>query len=577
MASSEAIPPKSQVLGAKPRTLTRRGLGAFAPSRREGTTAPQARGTQGLVANSTEVQLAPDAEVAVHTAESPSTDPTTGPARVLLGWTRWPRLDVILMAIALVGGTVLRLYDLGRVGLNSDEAVYAGQAASLAGNPHFVDLFPVVRAHPLLFQALASPFYASGTPDVPGRYLEAVFGMGTVVLVCILGSLLYSRRVGVFASVLLAFMPYHVVISRQILLDGPMTFFATAALVCLAALGRTSRGRWLVAAGAMLGVAALTKETAVILTGSVFVFLSLVPRFWRPWRYVVLAVIAAVGLALMFPVITALSGGSHSGQSYFLWQMTRAPNHDFWFYLTTVPQAMGLLVLLAAVTGLVLLRAHGSWREVLLASWIIVPFVFFEVWPVKGYPYLLLVTPAIAVLAARVLAWLTERPATWLTRSLAAVAVSLCVLSLVVPALRNVTQSNDSGLAGAGGSPGGREAGLWMEANLPAGVRVMTIGPSMANILQFYSGRRSDGLSVSPNPLHRNPSYAAIPNPDAALRAGEYQFVVWDAYSAMRSPHFAAKELELVRRFNGRVVHTELGQLDGKDGQPVVVVYWVHP
>ena len=48
-------------------------------------------------------------------------------------------------------------------------------------------------------------------------------------------------------------MPYHVIISRQVLLDGPMTFFATGALVCLAYLGRTQQGRWLMAAAACLG------------------------------------------------------------------------------------------------------------------------------------------------------------------------------------------------------------------------------------------------------------------------------------------------------------------------------------
>jgi Dolichyl-phosphate-mannose-protein mannosyltransferase len=486
-------------------------------------------------------------------------------------------IELGILAVAVLIGTALRVVQLGSVGLNSDEAVYAGQSASLVGNPHFTDNFPVIRAHPLLFQLIASPFYRTGIPELPGRYLNAFFGVGTILLVFLLGWLLYGRRAGALAALLLAVMPYHVIVTRQVLLDGPMTFFATAALVCLAALARTGQSRWLVAAGSCLGLAALTKETAVILGVSAFVFLSLVPRFWRPVRYLVVAAAATLGLVMMYPIVTAVSGGGRSGQSYLMWQLSRRPNHGFLFYLTAVPPAMGLLLIATAATGLVLLRHRSSWREVLLLSWIVVPFVFFEVWPVKGFPYLLLLAPAVVVLAARALAALLDiKPRTLLTVAGGVAASAALVLSMLVPSVRGVLEPSSSGLAGAGGSPGGREAGQWVAANVPQGARLMTLGPSMGNVLQYYSGRRADGLSVSPNPLHRNPSYLPIYNPDGALRSGDYQYVVWDAYSARRSRSFAAKELALIRKYNGRVVHTELANFDGKSKQPVVVIYSVH-
>jgi hypothetical protein len=486
-------------------------------------------------------------------------------------------IELGILAVALLIGTALRVVQLGSVGLNSDEAVYAGQSASLVGNPHFIDNFPVIRAHPLLFQLIASPFYRTGIPELPGRYLNAFFGVGTIMLVFQLGWLMYGRRAGALAALLLAVMPYHVIVTRQVLLDGPMTFFATAALVCLAALARTGQSRWLVAAGSCLGLAALTKETAVILGVSAFVFLSLVPRFWRPIRYLVMAGATTLGLVLTYPIVTAVSGGGRSGQSYLMWQLSRRPNHGFLFYLTAVPPAMGLLLIATAATGLVLLRHRSSWREVLLLSWIVVPFVFFEVWPVKGFPYLLLLAPAIVVLAARALAALLDiKPRRLLTVAGGVAASAALVLSMLVPSVRGVLEPSSSGLAGAGGSPGGREAGQWVAANVPQGSRLMTLGPSMGNVLQYYSGRRADGLSVSPNPLHRNPSYLPIYNPDGALRSGEYQYVVWDAYSARRSRSFATKELALIRKYNGRVVHTELANFDGKSNQPVVVIYSVH-
>ena len=92
---------------------------------------------------------------------------------------------------------------------------------------------------------------------------------------------------------------------------------------------------------------------------------------------------------------------------------------------------------------------------------------------------------------------------------------------------------------GAGGMPGGREAGSWIDAHVPPGAKFMTIGPSMANLLAFYGRREACGLSVSPNPLNRNPSYEPIVNPDQALRAGDIQYVVWDTFSASRVAGFS--------------------------------------
>jgi Dolichyl-phosphate-mannose-protein mannosyltransferase len=487
-------------------------------------------------------------------------------------------VDFGIFSVAMVLGTVLRVIQLGAVGFNSDEAVYAGQSASLAGNPAYVNNFPVVRAHPLLFQLLASPFYRSGVHDVPGRYLSALFGVATIALVFQLGRLLYGRRAGALAALLLAVMPYHVIITRQVLLDGPMTFFATAAMVCLAQLAKTGRSAWLVAAASCLGLASLTKETAAILIVSTFVFLSLVPRFWRPVRYVVAATLAVLILVLMYPVVTAMSGAGRSGQSYLLWQLSRRPNNDFLFYFTVVPASVGVLLIATATVGLILLRHRSSWREVLLLAWITVPFVFFEVWPVKGFPYLVMLTPAIAVLAARALSALVDlQPRKLLTVGAGVVATVAVFASLTVPSLHSIFTPSSSGLAGDGGMPGGREAGIWVDAHVPQGARLMTLGPSMGNVLEYYSGRHADGLSVSANPLHRNPSYLPIPNPDVALRSGDYQYVVWDAYSAKRSPSFAARELALIHKYHGRVVNTETATFDGKAKQPVVVIYEVQP
>jgi hypothetical protein len=163
-----------------------------------------------------------------------------------------------------------------------------------------------------------------------------------------------------------------------------------------------------------------------------------------------------------------------------------------------------------------------------------------------------------------------------------AVAAGLIMLSLLLVSVSHVRKTDATQLlAGTGGLPGGREAGHWIGIHTAEGSTVLTVGPSMANVVQYYGHRRAYGLSVSPNPLHRNPSYVPIVNPDRQMRQGDLQYVVWDAYSAARSPHFSEQLLQLARRYHGRAVHTEHVTGHDRSGRrtqvPVIVVYEVRP
>jgi hypothetical protein len=290
---------------------------------------------------------------------------------------------------------------------------------------------------------------------------------------------------------------------------------------------------------------------------------------------------------LPFPLSLMLAGGGgqRSGQSYLVWQLFRRPNHEWPFYATTVPAAVGPLVIVAALVGLWLLRRERSWREKLLIWWILVPVVFFQLWPTKGFQYLLPAAPAVALLAGRVLArlpWAADGRRWALRRWLQPLVVGGIALTLLVPSWQQVQAViSDQFLAGSGGIPGGRDAGLWIRDNVPSGAKLITIGPSMANILQFYGHRQAFGLSVSPNPLRRNPSYTAIRNPDLQLRTGEMQYLVWDSFSASRSAHFGDRISELAQRYNGRVIHTETVPVVTPEGatavKPVIIIYEVRP
>ncbi len=512
--------------------------------------------------------------------------------RLLTTTGRWSIVaERLFLLVVVATGAFLRLWQINYLGYNSDEAVYAGQGAAIAAAPILKDIFPVFRAHPLLFQFLVAIQYRLfGVDDLSGRLLSVGLGLATIYIVYLLGKLLYGRKAGMYAALIIALMPYHVVVTRQVLLDGPMVLCTTLTLYLVARFGITRQPVWFYAAGASMGLAILAKETSVVLIGSIYAFLALSPEIRLRLRDLVISFLCLALIISTFPLSIRLAGGgaTKSAGNYLVWQLFRRPNHEWMFYPSTVPVAIGLLVVAAAILGLWFLRQERSWREKFLIWWILVPVIFFQLWPTKGFQYLLPTAPAFAVLAGRILGrWVPNRQIKIMrwrfqTNWLRPIAVALVAITLLLSSWQHIqTVISDQFLAGSGGVPGGREAGEWLRDNVPDGARLMTVGPSMANILEFYGHRKGYGLSISPNPLHRNPSYEPILNPDLQIRSGNLQYLVWDSFSASRTPFFSEGLLRYVKRYHGRAVHTESVTVTTPEGttavKPVIIIYEVRP
>jgi len=497
---------------------------------------------------------------------------------------------IAALATAAVGAPAmaLRLWHINVLGFNSDEAVYAGQGAAIAGAPQLSDLFPVFRAHPLLFQLATSLMYRFRVSDLSPRLLAVAFGLATVAVGYAAGARFYGRRAGLITALLLAVMPYLVVVNRQALLDGPMAFFSVLGLYFMARFAAESR-RWLLyAGGASLGLAFISKETAIVLLPAAYAFLAVTPSVRVRLKEIAIFFSCFAAVALPYPISLAVAGGSTSGKHFLTWQLFRPPNHVWTFYSAVVPPAIGIPVVACGAAMLVMMVvAHRwSWRESLLVCWIAVPIMFFQLWPVKGFQYLLPVAAPCAVLAAGLLA----SPVVWdrigrrsaaAGRVVGVVATTAVVAWLAMLSWSSISAAGSTSfLAGTGGVPGGREAGAWIRSETPVEAEMLSIGPSMANILQFYGHREILGISVSPNPLHRNPAYTPVSNPDLMLRSGQVQYIVWDAYSAARSPFFARKLMAYVRRYRGSAVYRGLvpvGTRYGTVQRSVIVIYEVRP
>ena len=511
-------------------------------------------------------------------------------------------------AIAVVA-LVVRLVDLNRYGFNSDEAVYSGQAAALAGHTDYAHMFGVFRAHPLLVHVIVSLVYRiTGVNDVAPRLVTVAFGVGLVVVGGATAWIVRGRLVGLLTMLFLALCPYTVIVSRQMLLDGPMAFFFALCLLFLALYVRRPDRVTLFAAACAAGLAFLSKETAILMVPAILVFFLLakdVPL--RRLDFLGAAAVYALTIA-PFPLALWLSGGGTVAQQFLIWQIFRRPNHSPDFYLSVIPSLTMPIVVLALIgTAMALHRRKGL--DVLIVALPLAMIAFFELWPVKGFQYLVPVVAPIALLAADGLVGISRlaglavvrmgRPALP-ARAVTAVALAVVCTLILGTGVESVlagapttlairaSDSDDvtggpavSFTAGTGGLKASRPVGDWIRSKTLPDADFLTIGPSFANVIQFYGGRRARALSVSPNPLHRNPTYEPVLNPDLLLRTNAVQYLVYDSYSAGRTPFFTRKLMASVKKYHGILVYADDQEVRGTDGRvtrvPVVRIYAVHP
>ncbi len=513
-------------------------------------------------------------------------------------WRRLPGMHGVLFALTIAVGLVLRVVNLNAVGLNSDEAVYAGQGGSLLGVSDLNEHFSIFRAHPLLLQFVSgSVFHITGPSDHAIRLVVAViFGLGSVVATYRLATLLYDRSIGLAAAALLAVLPYHVIISRQVLVDVPMAFFAILGVTAAYKAVKVDDRRHLYLAFFWFALAAISKEVAVLLVPMLMAWLITGPPKIKIRRLVGPSLVFAA-IAVPFPLTRLISQPGNASQ-FFLWQFTRDPNHSPDYFARVILQFSGWSFLGLLLVGVAILGARRSSADQLVLWWIGLFGLFFQFWPTKLFPYLFLILPAMAIAAALAATRLVDATTSVLrmrrarpSRALGTVVGAL-VVSLIISSGGIVLAGPAAELDGFGDFDievqtfaGSREFSEWAYDNTPDNSRFVTIGPSLGNILRFYGRRDSVALSVSTDPAKRNPAYVPLANPNLAMRQMSVHYIVWDAYSADRSAFYNSRLRDFARKLGGEIVFSvyadgeRIVSVNGPapDGADVRIVVWDVP
>ncbi|WP_168201760.1 glycosyltransferase family 39 protein [Phreatobacter aquaticus] len=280
------------------------------------------------------------------------------------------------MLVALLSG--IRFWAAGALGLAADEAYYWIWSRNLALG--YFDHPPMVA---VLIRASTAVF---GDSELGIRWIAVLLGaLASLGVWRLVFRLTGSMRAALAGAALVQGTLFLGAGSMLVTPDTPLVLFWTLALLALVELWRTGRGAWWIAIGLAIGLAFISKYTAVFLGLGVLIWLAVVPELRRwfasPWTYAG----GAVCLAVMAPTLWwNVSAGGASLTKQFGRAVPQAFDPRF------VPEFVaGQAALLTPLIGLLVLwglwvvvrdavrnRAAG---EVLLAATTL-PLVAYLVW-----------------------------------------------------------------------------------------------------------------------------------------------------------------------------------------------------
>lgn len=157
--------------------------------------------------------------------------------------------------------------------------------------------------HGPAFPAVLSLWSRLGaTSYVDHQLASIVLGVPQVIFGVVLANVLAGRRAAIVAAVLLAAYPNIWITDGSLFVEGMMAGLTTAATWCVYRWRDSPRRAWMVAIGALIGLAALTRGEAILLVPLLLVPAALrAPSLNRPERWVQAGAGIAACLAALAP------------------------------------------------------------------------------------------------------------------------------------------------------------------------------------------------------------------------------------------------------------------------------------
>lgn len=254
-----------------------------------------------------------------------------------------------------------------------------------------------------------------GVTEFAGRILPALSAIGCVGLVGFLGTMMYSRKVGLLASAILATSCLNLIVASINILDMALTLFMTACMVFFYAFEHTEKKKWLVAFYIAMGFGVLTKGlVAIILPFGILFWYTILTK--RPRLFLKLFYLPGI-LAFLIVTVPWFYLVCQANHDFFYFFFVRehflrftTKIHDrfqpWWFFIPFVIIGMlpwtGFLLSLFSKKGVI--RKTTSQRNrfdiIFLLLWFFIIFIFYSISDSKLVPYIMPCWMPLAILIA---------------------------------------------------------------------------------------------------------------------------------------------------------------------------------
>lgn len=485
--------------------------------------------------------------------------------------------ESLFLILLICFAIVLRVWGLGVAGFNNDEAIYSGQAATLAGKEDFQNHFSIFRAHPLLLQSMVSVMiWIFGVSDTVARIVPAVLGILTIMVTYLIGRTLFDKKMAMVSAIVITVLPYHILLSRQVLLDVSLSFFYTLTLYFLVRHWKNPKNViWLYLIGACAGLSFLSKEVGIFALFTSIICLLLIKSISFRTVFIITASFLLASSPYWIPILT-VPEAHETAIKYWNWQRSRDPNQPELFYANLISQeALGYILTGLCAVSLLYAIKTGSVKKpeiFMILVWIAVPLALFNLLAVKGFAFVLPIIPAFVLLGISFLFgnWSKKLPG----HTILVLGIIPLIFVFSGPPLHYLFQIPPINLVGSGEEPYAKEGALWIKNNLPPG-KFLTMDIRTANIIKYYSN--NEAFSLHSN---QNPAYTRLDNPDLAILNGEIKYLVYEVYLAERFGYLQEEQdeiTELVTKYNGIPIHTEYQNFIDEHGhsaiKPALIIY----
>lgn len=234
------------------------------------------------------------------------------PFRLVAGW-----FPAHLAALVLLGLMLAALYPMGYIGGGADDGRYLEAVRCVVSKGYCVPLNHWAARLPLVLPAAAAvSLFGEGRGTL--MLVPLAYGTGSLLLFALLVRRVAGERAALIASLALLGTPIFVSRWPRLNVDIPELFFLTAALSLLLAAIDRDRARFAVLAGAAIGLAVLSRASAIAAAPIIVAGLALFTP--RPVKWTML-------LALGGAIILAGEAAWHAltaGRPFLSWELAHA-------------------------------------------------------------------------------------------------------------------------------------------------------------------------------------------------------------------------------------------------------------